>query len=284
MIKKELICKSKDKVLNIISKENVSYQTANKILRKKDIKIDEKRIGDNLIVFPGQKITFFLQEENEIKFFDRVFEDENILIINKFKGIEVSSNENNSIEKILTLGKKTYFPINRLDRNTEGLVIFAKTKQVYDTIKKAQKKNEIKKSYLAEVVGQTFYNNEKIISYLLKDEDNSQVKIFNKPIKGSVKIETTLTTLNNSSGKTSLLLIEIYGGKTHQIRAQLSFLNHPIVGDGKYGKNIDNKKFKTKTQKLTAFKLNFLISDKNLSYLNNMNFEIKPSWLIKGEI
>ena len=168
-----------------------------------------------------------------------------------------------------------------MDRNTEGLTIFAKSKEVFNLIKKAQKNKEIKKSYLTEVVGTTNFSGKTIVSYLQKDDEKSLVKIFSSPVKGSVKIETRITTLNNSSGKTSLLLVEIFGGKTHQIRAQLSSLGFPIVGDGKYGKNLDNKKFKTKTQKLTAFKLNFNFSDKKLKYLNNLNFEITPSWLGK---
>lgn len=281
MIKKEFVCKAEDKLLNVISQNNISYQSANKLLRKKDIKVDGARMSKNIQVFPGQVITIFIQEENLPKLFEKVFEDENLLIINKFKGIEISSKENPSIEKILNEGKEKYFPVNRLDRNTEGLTIFAKSKEVFNLIKKAQKNKEIKKSYLTEVVGTTNFSGKTIVSYLQKDDEKSLVKIFSSPVKGSVKIETRITTLNNSSGKTSLLLVEIFGGKTHQIRAQLSSLGFPIVGDGKYGKNSENKKFKAKTQKLTAFKLNFNFSDNKLKYLNNQNFEIVPSWLGK---
>ena len=257
MIKKEIVCKAEDKLLNVISQNNINYQSANKLLRKKDIKVDGARMSKNIQVYPGQVITIFIQEENLPKLFEKIFEDENLLI------------------------KEKYFPVNRLDRNTEGLTIFAKSKEIFNLIKKAQKNKEIKKSYLTEVVGTTNFSGQTIVSYLQKDDEKSLVKIFSSPVKGSVKIETRITTLNNSSGKTSLLLVEIFGGKTHQIRAQLSSLGFPIVGDGKYGKNSENKKFKAKTQKLTAFKLNFNFSDNKLKYLNNQNFEIVPSWLGK---
>ena len=283
MIKKEFVSKEKDKVLNIVSKNNVSYQTANKLLRKKDIKVDGKRISKNLDVFPGQTITIYLEEETNLKYFEKVYEDENILVVNKFKGIEVTESEELSLEKILNSKTSKYIAVNRLDRNTEGLTIFAKSRNVFVLLKKAQKNKEIKKSYLAEVVGQTNFNNKKIVSYLLKDKDKSLVKIFSSPVKESKKIESTITTISNSSGKTSLLLVEIFGGKTHQIRAQLSFLGFPIIGDGKYGKNLDNKKFKTKTQKLTAFKLDFNFLNEKLKYLNNLELKIKPSWLGEGE-
>ncbi len=281
MIKKEIICKKEDKLLNIISQNNVSYQTANKLLRKKDIKIDGKKVSKNETVYPFQKITLYLPEiENNIKFFENVYEDENILIVNKFKWIEVVSSTENSLEKILNEKEKLYLPVNRLDRNTEGLTIFAKNKEIFSLIKNASKNKEIKKMYLAEVVGTPNFETKNITSYLLKDSEKSQVKIFNSPQKGSVKIETKVTVINKSSGGTSVVLVEICNGKTHQIRAQLANIGYPIVGDGKYGKNLDNKKFKSKTQKLTAFKLIFNFKENKLKYLNNLNIEIKPSWIV----
>ena len=281
MIKKEFTVSKQDKLLNVVSKNNISYSTANKLLRKKDIRIDNKKTDENQTVYPGQIITVFMQEdqvEKEIKFFEIVFEDEKVAIINKFKGIEVSSPTENSVERILNTENKKYYALNRLDRNTEGLVIFAKTKNVLEKLKKSMKNNEINKFYLAEIVGSPSWNEKTAISFLLKDEEKSEVKIFDSPRKDAVKIQTNLTVLNRSSGGTTVVMAEIHNGKTHQIRAQLAHLGHPIVGDGKYGKNQDNKKFKTKTQKLTSFKLVFNIKDQDLKYLNEMNFEIKPTW------
>lgn len=281
MIKKEFTCQKQDKVLNIVSKNEISYSNANKLLRKKDIRVDNVKINENIVVYPGQKITVFMPEEflmDEKKFFEIVYEDENILIINKQKGIEVTSPFENSIEKIL-LKEKKVFPLNRLDRNTEGLVIFGKTKDFFEKLKKAMKNGEIEKYYLLEVVGTPNFENKNIVSFLQKDEEKSEVKIFDSPRKDSVKIETNLSVVSRSSGGTSVLIAEIHNGKTHQIRAQLAHIGYPIVGDGKYGKNTDNRKFKSKTQKLTAFKLVFNFKDKDLKYLNNLNFEIKPTWL-----
>ena len=281
MIKKEFTCQKQDKVLNIVSKNEISYSNANKLLRKKDIRVDNVKINENIVVYPGQKITVFMPEEflmDEKKFFEIVYEDENILIINKQKGIEVTSPVENSIEKIL-LKEKKVFPLNRLDRNTEGLVIFGKTKDFFEKLKKAMKNGEIEKYYLLEVVGTPNFENKNVVSFLQKDEEKSEVKIFDSPRKDSVKIETNLSVVSRSSGGTSVLIAEIHNGKTHQIRAQLAHIGYPIVGDGKYGKNTDNRKFKSKTQKLTAFKLVFNFKDKDLKYLNNLNFEIKPTWL-----
>ena len=116
-------------------------------------------------------------------------------------------------------------------------------------------------------------------NYLLKDKDKSEVKIFDKQVKDSVKIVSQFVVLNRTSGGTSLLQITIHNGKTHQIRAQLAHLGFPIVGDGKYGNYNENKKFKSKTQKLTAVKLIFKFKNAKLKYLNNLNIEVQPSWL-----
>ena len=102
MIKKEIIANKQDKVLNIVSKNDISYANANKCLRKKDIRVDNKKISENIVVFPGQTITIFLPEEatvvDEKKFFEIEFEDENVAIVNKKSGIEVTSPNENSVE------------------------------------------------------------------------------------------------------------------------------------------------------------------------------------------
>jgi 23S rRNA pseudouridine955/2504/2580 synthase len=311
MIKIEHFCQKQDKILNIISTEieGISYSLANKILRKKDVRLNGDKISENLVVNTGDKLTIFLPDDfkdnfgKKDKFFEAVFEDQNLIIINKFKGIEVCSpTENLTVENLLnkeiteekteirkgadsgaksdTKQRKVY-ALNRIDRNTEGLVIFAKTYEFFKKLKKAMKDGEIKKYYLAEVVGCPKWDNFKAIGYLQKDDEKSEVRIFDNPKKDSVKIETDITVLSRSSGGTSILIIKIVNGKTHQIRAHLAHIGHAIVGDGKYGSNQDNKKFKSKTQKLTAYRLTFSFTDKDLKYLNDNVIEIKPSWINK---
>lgn len=281
MIKKDFIAKKQDKVLNIVSKENISYALANRCLRKKDIRVDNIKINENVVVFPGQTITIFVPDElsevDQAKFFTTFFEDENVAIINKKQGIEVTG-ETNSVEEMLNTNSQKYYALNRLDRNTEGLVIFAKTKKALEILKKSMKNNEITKFYLANVVGTPAWETKTAISFLVKDGEKSEVKIFDSPKKDSVKIQTNFSVINRSSGGTSVVMAEIHNGKTHQIRAQLAHLGFPIIGDGKYGKNLENKKFKEKAQQLTSFKIVFKIKDEKLKYLNSMNFEISPSW------
>lgn len=286
MIKIDLTCTKTDKILNIISTQitGLSYSNANKALRKKDIRINNKRITENVLVYVGEKITIFLPDDykdsiTEDKFFDIFYEDDNIVIVNKNKGIEVmSSTENLTVEQFLTKKYKIY-PLNTLDRNTEGLVIFSKSKKVLEKMKKAMKNNEIEQFYMAEVVGIPKWNHFTAIGYYLKDEKQKEIKIFDTPNKGTKQIVTELSVLSRSTGGTSIFIIKNKNARINQIRAHIAYVGHPIIGDGKYGKKEENKKFKSKTQKLTASKFVFNFTDSDLTYLNNQNIEITPSWI-----
>lgn len=285
MKKIEITASEKDKVLNLVSKNipEISFAYANKLLRQKDIRVDNKKVGDNVMVQPDSVITVFVPDDVMAKqgiAFDIVYSDDKLLIVFKPKGIEVTGEGFNFSNLVCKkLENKNIFALNRLDRNTEGLVLFAVGKDNYNNIKKSMNKGEITKVYMAEVVGVPKWDELTAVNYLQKDEEKSEVKIFDKPVKNSVKIESHFMVVSRTSGGTSILAIEIKNGKTHQIRAQLAHLGFAIVGDGKYGKNADNKKFKSKTQKLTAIRLKFAFKDASLRYLNNKDIEVKPTWL-----
>lgn len=285
MKKIEIIASEKDKVLNLVSNNisEISFAYANKLLRQKDIRVDNKKIGDNVMVQPDSIITVFVPDDVMAKqeiAFDIIYSDDKLLIVFKPKGIEVTGEGLNLSNLVCKkLENKNIFALNRLDRNTEGLVLFAVGKDNYNNIKKSMNKGEITKVYMAEVVGVPKWDELTAVNYLQKDEEKSEVKIFDKPVKNSVKIESHFMVVSRTSGGTSILAIEIKNGKTHQIRAQLAYLGFAIVGDGKYGKNADNKKFKSKTQKLTAIRLKFAFKDASLRYLNDKDIEVKPTWL-----
>lgn len=285
MKKIEIIASEKDKVLNLVSQNisEISFAYANKLLRQKDIRVDNKKVGDNVMVQPDSIITVFVPDDVMAKqeiAFDIIYSDDKLLIVFKPKGIEVTGEGLNLSNLVCKkLENKNIFALNRLDRNTEGLVLFAVGKDNYNNIKKSMNKGEITKVYMAEVVGVPKWDELTAVNYLQKDEEKSEVKIFDKPVKNSVKIESHFMVVSRTSGGTSILAIEIKNGKTHQIRAQLAYLGFAIVGDGKYGKNADNKKFKSKTQKLTAIRLKFAFKDASLRYLNDKDIEVKPTWL-----
>ena len=263
----------KDNILNLSN--NLFYKT----LRKKDIKINGKRVSENVTVFEGDEILVYIADNLLESSLDIIYEDNNILVINKPSNIEVTGKNSltDVVSKLYSSCEFSPMPCHRLDRNTSGLILFAKNKQALDILLEKFKHHEIGKHYLALVYGIPKKKNQKLISYLFKDSSKSLVYISNVPKKGYQKIITSYSLIRSFDNNTSLLDVEIETGRTHQIRAHLAHIGLPIVGDGKYGINEVNKKFNAKTQKLVSYKLIFRFEGDSgiLEYLNQMSFELK---------
>ena len=236
----------------------LTKNTLYKAFRKKDIRINDVKISEDTFVHTGDVITVYIVDSQlwkDIKI-EKIYEDENILVINKPVNIEVVGD--NSLTSILKNDYSFISPCHRLDRNTTGLVLFAKNQKVLDILLDKFKKQEIEKHYLAKVYGIPKVSSQKLTAYLFKDNKKSMVYISDTPKKGYVKIETSFTLLEkNEKEKYSILDVELHTGKTHQIRAHLAHIGLPIIGDGKHGINEVNKKFGCKTQCLCSYKLKF---------------------------
>lgn len=269
---------------------NLSKGKFFKSLRNKDIKINEKRVNKDIILNDKDEIKLYISDNilfNLPQKLDYIYDDQNIAIIFKLQGIlsndETKNSDEPTLESLVKKENPNYIICHRLDRNTAGLVIFAKNDIAYASILSGFKNNSIIKEYIAYVSGSNFKNKEETLNqYISLNKKDGISKIYEKNNeKNSLKSITTSYEViyTNTKRDYSILKVFIHNGKTHQIRAVLSNISHPIIGDSKYGKNEINKKFNKYRQLLFAvkYKFNFDSSSK-LSYLNNKDIILDKSY------
>lgn len=266
-----------------------------KMLRKKNIVINKQKATGNEKLKAGDVIAVFLSDETFAKFsispeliqkeYDGlkslnvkvlkiVFEDDEMILLNKSYNMlsqksvpqDISANEyllsymiqkgELSFEEYMTFHPSV---VNRLDRNTTGLLIFGKTLNSLQTLGEDIKNRSINKYYRAIVAGE-LTKELKLKGYLLKDEKTNKVSYHETEVEGSDYIETAVKPIAVHNGLT-LVEIHLITGKTHQIRLHLSTIGHPILGDMKYGNEKINKKYydshKVNHQLLHAYRLEF---------------------------
>ncbi len=264
-----------------------------KALRKKDIKVNGVRVKEDYVVSSGDIIDIYIIDDflfgKSDEGYSVVFEDNNLLVVNKAQGIPVHPDSNQKEATLIDKLQKQYGTdialCHRLDRNTSGLVVLAKNQATLDIMLDKIKHREIQKYYNCVVSGIMEKKQAELTDYLEKNEKISKVFISDKKSKDSVKIVTRYNVIK-SLDNLSLLEVELITGKTHQIRAHLSFYGHPIIGDGKYGKNTENKRYSAKYQMLCANKLTFAFTSpaKHLDYLKDKTISIAPPFDLENII
>ena len=275
-----------------------------KYIRTKKIKVNRKRTEQKYMLCEGDVIDLFIREE----FFDSpekdggaieriepkitvVYEDENILLVDKRPGLAVHPHDGAEYGRTLIdhiqsylYQKREWRPreenaftpalCNRIDRNTGGIVIAAKTAEALRVMNQKIKDRELDKRYLAIVEGTMKPKDGSLKGYLFKDAKKNKVFVTDKPQPGAKTCQTNYKTLASAQGL-SLVECELITGRTHQIRAQFAHAGHPLLGDGKYGKL--DKRFDRNYQALYSYKLTFTFSTDagSLENLNGKSFQVQ---------
>ncbi len=276
---------------------------AQKYIRIKRIKRNGARVQRDDRLVEGDKLQLYINDE----FFDTpsadnayltvatpklhiVYEDENILLVDKQPGLAVHPHDGAEYGKTLidhiqaylyAKGEwkprlSTFVPAlcNRIDRNTGGIVIAAKNAEALRILNQKVKDRELDKRYLAIVEGAMRPAQGTLRGQIFKDAAKNRVFVTDKPQPGSKSAVTNYVTLAVRNGL-SLVECELITGRTHQIRAQFAHAGHPLLGDGKYGKL--DKRFDRKYQALYSYKLTFTFTTDAgiLSYLNGQSFRVE---------
>lgn len=267
--------KREQKLSKLVENElKLGYNQIQKLIRNKDIKLNGKRVSKDIDLQVGDKVEVYTFE-NKIKI---IFENDDLVVVFKPRNIETISQQGDDL--ITKLEKQIgidLFAVHRLDRNTQGLIIFAKNEKSKDSLDKAIKNRELEKFYLAKVVGVPKNAHEELVAYLKKDDKKSMVFVSDEQLPGFEQIKTNYQVISHDDDF-SILEVELVTGKTHQIRAHLSHIGYPILGDEKYGNSEINKKFNKKYQCLCAYKLIFHFEKGDyLSYMNGQKIELNQS-------
>lgn len=252
----------------------LSYRYFRVLLRTKDVKVNGKRTGEDVLLHGGDRVEVYADEAKLFQFsYTAVYEDDFVVLALKPRGMQSETFARLAARK----DNLPYRLCHRLDTNTQGLLVLAKTPTAERAMLAAFKEGRVEKRYLA-LVGGEIAAPLKLKHFLLKDAEKGEVRIVDAPTKGALTVLTDVFPIEKREGAT-LVEILLHTGRTHQIRAHLAHIGHPVVGDPKYGDYELNRRYRAKFQLLTAYKIAFRFpADSPLSALDGRQFSISPDF------
>lgn len=279
-------------------------------IRKKCVKVNGKKATPEVMLKENDLLTFYIKDE----FFDNIqeenyeflkapknlkiiYEDENIILLDKKPGVIVHQDKSYHFDCLLLrlqhylYDNGEYNPkeencfapalVNRIDRNTGGIVIGAKNAESLRILNQKMKDRELHKFYLCLLINKPKKDNAILSDYLIKNEKTNKVTVLKNEKQGAKKILTKYSVLETNNNLT-LCEVELLTGRTHQIRAHMSSIGCPILGDNKYGNKKLNQKYSLSKQCLYSYKLAFDFTTDSgiLSYLDKKDFSTNDIWFM----
>lgn len=245
-------------------------------LKKRDVRVNGTRVSTNVSLNAGDEVILFT--EQPMKEVPLLYIDEDVLLINKPAGLNSDDNEASSYTVLDWV--RQHHPaveqpslVHRLDNQTSGFLLVARNEQAAEILKDLFRTRMLKKQYIGLVAGTPQPRQAIHSAWLIKDAQKARVQVSQKELPGSKQIITEYDTI--SPGAFSRLLISLHTGRTHQIRAHLAFLGHPILGDEVYGDRQANRDAKARDLKLCATRIEFP-KVCALQQLQGKVFEITP--------
>jgi len=277
--------------------DDVPQRVIREMIQKRDIKIDGTRIQGDVPLQEGQTLTLYWPRSYLLTLMSPdmlpavVYEDTHVVILDKPAGLLSQSESlysigNNALDLMRKELKRRGEPAeelvlcHRLDVMTGGLLVFAKDSESAEILLSAFENRTIEKTYVCDVKGCPSQRSAVLDAWLRKDEKAALVSVTDYPARGAVPIRTGYTCL--SPGPYARLQVQLYTGKTHQIRAHLAHIGHPILGDDKYGDRDLNRKLGIRHQRLWSTRLIFH-TEGCLSGLNGKIIETAYPYDIPGK-